>query len=147
MSSKIKFHYVQVSGKLMGKRAFVTHLSNIFCLENKSVESVEIIFCSDAFLLELNRKFLRHDFFTDTMTFAYQKRGDPIIGEVYVSLERVAENSKNLKIRYQEELKRVIIHGILHLCGYLDKKSQKRLMERTQEKYLKQYVSRETKHK
>jgi probable rRNA maturation factor len=80
-------------------------------------------FCSDEELLQINQGFLKHNTYTDIITFDYCE-GDLIVGEIYISVERVAENSQKLKTIFEEELLRVIAHGLLHLCGYKDKKPE-----------------------
>ena len=146
MSSRINFHYVDIKSKFVDRKNFSDFLCKIFDYEWQTLEKVDVLFCSDIYLLDLNKKFLRHDFFTDTITFNYNLDGNPVIGEVYISLDRIKDNAIVYKTNYQEELKRVIIHGVLHLCGYSDKKKHKKVMTIKQEDYLKfYYVSRETK--
>lgn len=146
MSSRINFHYVDIKSKFVDRKNFSDFLCKIFDYEWQTLEKVDVLFCSDIYLLDLNKNFLRHDFFTDTITFNYNLAGNPIIGEVYISLDRVKDNAIVFKTNYQDELKRVIIHGVLHLCGYSDKKKHKKVMTIKQENYLKfYYVSRETK--
>jgi len=104
------------------------------------VKRVDIIFCTDNYLLSLNKEFLKHNYFTDTMSFLLSNLNDPIIGELYLSIDRIRANAKDLKIFYQNELLRVIIHSCLHLCGYLDSpKSRAIKMESIQEEYLKEW--------
>jgi probable rRNA maturation factor len=121
-------------------------LLSIFRKEGVPVNRVDIIFCTDNYLLSLNVDFLNHNYYTDTLSFILSNPKDPVIGEVYISIERIKSNARDLKISYQNELCRVIIHGCLHLCGYLDKPKKASIkMEKLQEKYLKLFnVSRET---
>ncbi len=86
----------------------------------KEVGEISYIFCSDEQLLEINKEFLNHDYYTDIITFDYSE-GDIVSGDLFISIERIKDNAKILKNSYQEELHRVIIHGILHLLGYKDK--------------------------
>lgn len=79
---------------------------------------IDFIFCTDEFLLEINRRHLGHDDYTDIITFPYEE--DPIVGEIYISIDRVKENAAAFGINFEEELRRVMVHGILHLCGYDD---------------------------
>ena len=81
---------------------------------------ISIIFCSDDYLLDINKKYLNHDYFTDIITFNYNEN-NTIIGDLFISIDRVKENAKELKVDFNNELFRVIIHGVLHLCGYNDK--------------------------
>ena len=90
--------------------------------------------------------FLKHNYYTDTLTFLFSNPNDPIVGEIYLSVDRIKANAKTIKIPYQRELVRVIIHSCLHLCGYEDKpKKSFQIMDRIQEEYVKRWnVSRET---
>src|SRR5437762_5421629 len=119
--SNIFFHDLKVKSGLSARTELKKFLKEIFIREKKCVERIDVIFCSDKYLLKLNQQFLKHDFYTDTMSFLISSINDPIIGEVYISIERVKSNSKELSIPLQSELVRVIIHSCLHLCGYLDK--------------------------
>jgi rRNA maturation RNase YbeY len=89
--------------------------------ENKEVESVNIIFCDDDYLLEINRQYLKHDFLTDIITFELSPRNQPLLSDIYISLPRVKENAKKFGMTFQMELHRVIFHGFLHLLGHTDK--------------------------
>lgn len=86
----------------------------------KEVGEISYIFCSDEQLLEINKEFLNHDYYTDIITFDYSET-DVASGDLFISIERIKDNAKTLKTSYQEELHRVIIHGVLHLLGYKDK--------------------------
>lgn len=86
----------------------------------KEVGEISYIFCSDEQLLEINKEFLNHDYYTDIITFDYSET-DVVFGDLFISIERIKDNAKTLKTSYQEELHRVIIHGVLHLLGYKDK--------------------------
>lgn len=88
--------------------------------EDYELGEVSVVFCNDDYLLEINQKFLNHDNYTDIITFDYNL-GKQINSEIYISTERVAENANTFKCSFKDELHRVIIHGILHLCGYSDK--------------------------
>jgi rRNA maturation RNase YbeY len=88
--------------------------------ENQTYNSINFIFCSDAFLLQMNQEHLQHDYYTDVITFPYHESGEPIEGEVYISVERTAENAQTVGVSPLHELYRVMIHGVLHLCGYDD---------------------------
>ncbi len=110
------------------------------------MKRVDIIFCNDTYMLRLNRNFLNHNYYTDTLTFDHSPNPKYIIGEIYISIQRIKENSKAFSVSCENELTRVIIHGCLHLCGYKDKpKIQRGQMLRKQEEYLNLWnVSRET---
>ena len=87
---------------------------------NKKVGEIAYIFCSDEQLLEINKEFLNHDYYTDIITFDYSET-DVVSGDMFISIDRIRDNAKILGVAYQEELHRVIIHGILHLLGNKDK--------------------------
>ncbi|MBO5843307.1 MAG: rRNA maturation RNase YbeY [Bacteroidales bacterium] len=87
---------------------------------NKKVGEIAYIFCSDEQLLEINKEFLNHDYYTDIITFDYSET-DVVSGDMFISIDRIKDNAKILGVAYQEELHRVIIHGILHLLGNKDK--------------------------
>ena len=87
---------------------------------NKQIGEISYIFCSEEQLLEINKEFLNHDYYTDIITFDYSE-SDIISGDLFISIDRIKDNAKTLGISYQEELHRVIIHGILHLLGFKDK--------------------------
>ena len=118
----------------------------LFKQEKTSLNRVDYIFCSDEYLLNINQQFLHHETYTDIVTFPLSDANEPIYGEVYMSTDRIKENAKTFKVSYQSELLRVIIHGALHLCGYLDhNKTEKQIMRAKENYYLNQFtVSRET---
>ena len=93
--------------------------------EGKKLGSINIIACSDTYLLDLNQSYLQHDYFTDILTFQYSE--EPVEGELFISMDRVRENAKDRDLPFKEELKRVVIHGILHLIGYSDKEKKEKL--------------------
>jgi len=117
------------------KRKHYAWLKQVLTLENKDLGQIHVIFCSDEYLLKLNTTFLNHDYLTDVITFQYQF--DPIIGDIYISIDRVRENAVIFKNSFIQELRRVIVHGVLHLCGYQDKSNQqKKLMRSLESKYI-----------
>jgi rRNA maturation RNase YbeY len=102
------------------KRETSTWIKKIAVNYNKKIGDVAYLFCNDEKILETNRQYLNHDFFTDIISFDYSE-GDRISGDIFISLDTVRSNSQKYNTDYQEELHRVIIHGILHLCGLDDK--------------------------
>jgi rRNA maturation RNase YbeY len=112
-------------------------LTTLFQKEGKKLVELQYIFCSDDRLLEINRQFLQHDYFTDIITFPLSEPGQPITAEIYISVDRVRENARQFGNTIQQELLRVIFHGALHLCGYGDKTPQEeKKMRHMEEKYL-----------
>lgn len=111
-------------------------IQNLIKNEKKKEGDISFTFCSDSFLLGINKKFLRHNTLTDIITFQYP--ADKLSGEIFISIPRVKENAKKFNVSIQQELYRVIIHGVLHLCGYTDKNnSDKVLMSKREDYYLK----------
>lgn len=105
--------------------------------EKSEVKEINYIFCSDSFLLGLNQDYLEHDTLTDIITFDYSISKKALEGEIYISIDRVSENAFKFKRDFEEELHRVIIHGVLHLAGYKDKKpSDKAIMRKKEDTYL-----------
>lgn len=99
---------------------FKQWLKEVVCKEKFSVGDIFYIFCDDDYLIEINKKFLNHDNYTDIITFSTSKKNNIISGEIYISIERVKENSKNRNDTFISEVARVMVHGILHLMGYGD---------------------------
>jgi len=95
-------------------------ISKVISLRRKSVGIISYLFCNDNFVLRANQSFLNHDTYTDIITFDYVK-GDVIYGDIMISVDRVRENAVAFNVPFEQELKRVIIHGILHLLGQGDK--------------------------
>ena len=133
----ISFTNQEVSLQLRDKLLLKSFLMTIFTKEGKKFKSLSYIFCTDQFLLKLNQQYLNHDTFTDILTFALSNSPLPIVAEIYISVDRVKENARDLKIDFLTELKRVMIHGILHLCGYEDyTKADKKIMREKEDHYL-----------
>lgn len=112
-------------------------MQKAFRKEKKSLKQLNVVFCSDKFLLNINKKFLKHNFLTDVITFQYNKKNTPVEGEIFISVERVRSNAKKFSVTLRDELHRVIIHGALHLCGYNDKtRSAKSIVRKREGRYL-----------
>ncbi|QQQ27117.1 rRNA maturation RNase YbeY [Chryseobacterium indoltheticum] len=109
-------------------------LKDIIVSEGKKLGEINYIFCDDEYLLKVNQDYLQHDYYTDIITFDYVK-GKTISGEIFVSLQRISDNASILSKNYEEELRRVLAHGILHLCGYKDKTEEEEQLMRTKEDY------------
>lgn len=102
------------------KRETTNWIKSVAATHNKKIGSIAYIFCSDEKILEVNNEYLQHDYYTDIITFNYNE-GDIISGDIFISLDTVRSNAEQYKADYNEELHRVIIHGVLHLCGINDK--------------------------
>ncbi len=136
----VQFYIADTKITLKERTRLKGFIISIFLKEGKRLTSINYIFCSDEYLLNINYEFLKHDYYTDIITFNLSGIQDPINGEVYISIDRVIENAKSLNASLQNELHRVIFHGVLHLCGYKDKKTaDKNLMRKLEDKYLNSY--------
>ena len=120
LTDLIVFNYDDVSFTLRGVRKIRPWISDSITKEKKELGFISITLCSDKTLLSINKKHLQHDYYTDIITFDFCE-GDLISGDLYISIDRVKENAKGERNTMNQELKRVIIHGVLHLCGYKDK--------------------------
>lgn len=110
-------------------------LSDVAKRENKKIGELIYICCNDEQILDINRKYLQHDYYTDIITFPNSVNPRVLNGEIYISLESVQSNAKNLKINLEQELLRVIIHGLLHLIGYNDTSPLEKSVMRSKEDY------------
>ena len=132
----IQFNFlepVSLTGRTRLKRFLIT----LFKRERKPLAELQYIFCSDPYLLEINRQFLQHDYYTDIISFDLSEKGQPTSGEIYISVDRVRDNAQNFDSSLRRELHRVIFHGALHLCGFKDKTPKDELeMRKMEEKYL-----------
>ena len=108
------------------------------------MEGLLYIFCNDRYLLDINRRYLNHEDFTDIISFDLSSDPTIIHGEIYISVERVRDNATKLGVSFKEELHRVVFHGALHLCGYKDKlKSDQLIMREMEDRYLGLYFKSE----
>ncbi len=118
-------------------------LKQVVIDQKKDLDFINVVFCSDEYLLKINRDFLNHDYLTDVITFDYNE--EFISSDVFISVDRVADNSKVLGVVFTDELMRVMVHGVLHLCGFKDKTPEQECEMRSMEDYyLNLFVSRET---
>jgi rRNA maturation RNase YbeY len=114
-------------------------ISMVISSEGFEEGDISFVFCSDAYLAKINLEFLKHDTLTDIISFDYSL--DKLLeGEIYISTERVADNAKDLEASFVNELLRVVVHGILHMCGYNDKKEEdKNIMRSREDHWLREY--------
>lgn len=139
--TKIFFFFQDVKLNLEKRIALKKYIQTLFRNEGKKLAYINYIFCNDKTLLDINRQFLSHDFYTDIITFDLSEN-EFTEAEVYISVDRVKENATKLEVSLKSELHRVIFHGALHLCGYNDKnKADKAKMREKEEFYLKKYKS------
>jgi len=133
--NNIYFHS-ECSFLLTNEEKIAQKLSQVLILEKKDLDTINYIFCDDEYLLNKNITFLSHDSYTDIITFDYSK-DNLICADIFISIERVKENSLTFKTVFNDELERVMIHGILHLVGYDDKtKKDKDIMREKENLYL-----------
>jgi len=116
----INFHKENVEFDLPEEHKLSEWLNNIVAKEQKTITQLSFIFCSDDYLLEINKTYLKHDYYTDIITFPY-KQGHEIESDIFISVDRVRENAAEYKTTFEAELLRVIAHGLLHMAGYGDK--------------------------
>lgn len=134
----VRFFTADVSYLVRDKGKIQDWLKRVADQEKSSIDELNIILCSDGFLYRMNVEHLSHDTLTDIITFDYSTSKKCLNGEMYISLDRVRDNAKELKNSIKDELHRVMVHGLLHLCGYSDKKkSESALMRLKEDGYLK----------
>ncbi len=121
----IRFHFL-AEVPLRDRSRLKSFLPSIFKKEKKQLAELQYIFCSDDYLLSINKQYLDHDYYTDIITFDLSEPSQPINAEIYISVDRVRDNARSFGTTLKKELHRVIFHGALHLCGYGDKASRKR---------------------
>lgn len=137
----ISFNKSDKNTTLQNRLALKAFIERSLKKEGISIENLQYVFCSDKYLLNINNSFLNHDYYTDIISFDLSEKKGSLIGEVYISVDRVKENAKTHHTSYKEELLRVIFHGALHFCGYKDKKPADAKEMRAQEnKWLKSYL-------
>jgi rRNA maturation RNase YbeY len=116
-------------------------IRDLFKKEKTKLEQLQYIFCSDEYLLEINKEHLQHNYYTDIITFDLSEKPNAVIGEIYISVDRVRDNAQNYDVSFKQELLRVIFHGALHLCGHKDKtEKDQKLMRKAEDKYLQYYM-------
>jgi probable rRNA maturation factor len=129
----VSFRSADKQLRLADKTGLKEFIKSIFKKEKHALNFITYIFCSDEFLLQMNRDFLQHDYYTDIITFGLSEKGEPVEAEVYISLDRVKDNASTIGTTFKEETLRVIFHGALHLCGYKDKKKSEIALMRSKE--------------
>ena len=127
----ISFNY-ELEFQLENEEQYSSWISNVISSENKKEGDINYIFCDDEYILEINKQYLDHDYYTDIISFDYSV-GNELHGDIFVSIERVRENAVEFGVTFDEELKRVLAHGVLHYCGYKDKTEEEELLMRTKE--------------
>lgn len=127
----ISFNY-ETEFKLDNETNTSLWISKVILSENKSEGDINYIFCDDNYLVNLNEQYLNHDTLTDIISFDYSI-GNEIHGDIFISIERVLENALDYKVTFEQELQRVLVHGVLHYCGYKDKSEEEATLMRSKE--------------
>jgi rRNA maturation RNase YbeY len=127
----ISFNY-ETDFELPYEQEYSLWISKVISSEGRKEGEINYIFCDDLYLLEINQKYLGHDTFTDIISFDYSV-GKELHGDIYISVERVKENAKEFEVDFKEEIRRVMVHGILHYCGYKDKSDKDKMLMRSKE--------------
>lgn len=127
----INFNY-ESDFNLDNEEAIAAWLSAVIVSEKKKEGEINYIFCDDEYLHKINLEYLNHDTLTDIISFDYTV-GNELNGDVFVSIERVQDNAKDFEVSFDEELKRVLVHGVLHYCGYKDKDDESERIMRLKE--------------
>lgn len=135
----INYFFEDTNFKFNKRRATSKWLKSAIALENKKLGDISIIYCSDDYLLEINKQYLSHDYYTDVITFNYCE-GDLISGDIFISVDTIKANAEEYGASFDNELCRVMVHGILHLIGYDDDCEYNQLIMRQKEDfYLERY--------
>jgi len=140
---KVNFQKADSALTLTSKTELKAFIESLFKKEKTPLATINYIFCSDEYLLSISQQFLKHDYYTDIITFGLHDKGTPVVAEVYISTDRVKDNAANHGVTYTNEMLRVLFHGALHLCGYKDKSKVDILTIRAKEDaYLKRYTKK-----
>ena len=140
--TKVRFFSHDIPTRLKNRTTLKHFIESIFKKELKNLDSINYIFCSDKAVLEINKKYLNHDFYTDVITFDLSQDNKAISAEVYISIERIRDNAKQLGSSIKSELHRVLFHAALHLCGYNDKRiKDKEIMRKKEDQLLTKYLN------
>lgn len=131
----VRFNYADAQLSYSPKTRLKDMVKTIFLNEKVAASTINYIFCSDEYLLNINRSALNHDYYTDIITFPLHDKGMPVEAEIYISIDRVKENAISHKNDFKDEISRVVAHGALHLCGYKDKSKKDVSVMRDRESY------------
>ena len=139
-TKKIHFFSQSFNIPIRNRKKFKFFVDSLLLQEGKKTKSISFIFCTDNELIKLNNDFLKHNYYTDILTFDLSESNYEITADVFISIDRVKENAKIFRVSFKKELHRVMIHGLLHLCGYKDqKKSDVKKIRLIEDKYLSKY--------
>ncbi len=130
----INFNYIEIDFVLKNTNEISNWISKVITNEDFKEGDINYVFCSDSYLHKLNIEFLSHDTFTDIISFDYSI-GEILHGDIFISIDRIIENAKQYNTPFNQELYRVIIHGVLHYCGYKDHSEKDKVIMRTKEDF------------
>ena len=137
----IYFFFNGVKLSLRNSRKLKEFLVSIFRWEKVKLHSLNFVFSTDKAVRSINKEFLNHDYFTDIITFCLSEKGQPVVADIYISVDRIRDNALLEKETFQRELHRVVFHGALHLCGYGDKSREEiKRMRKREDHYLARYL-------
>ncbi len=131
--SRVNFFSHEIRFKPKAPRKICSWINKVVEAEGATIKEINYVFCSDSYLLSLNQGFLKHNTLTDIITFDNSEEPSTLEGEIYISIERVKENAEKYEETFENELSRVMIHGVLHLLGYKDKKTPEKALMRKKE--------------
>lgn len=138
----IRFFNEDVPYKLPHKQGVRQWLKQQAQQEGYTIGDLNYIFCSDEYVLQVNRDYLQHDYYTDIITFDQSEEEEKLEGDIYISVDRVADNAAQLGIPAEQEMLRVLAHGLLHLCGYADKGAEEEIqMRKKEDEWLHHYTA------
>jgi rRNA maturation RNase YbeY len=138
----IRFFFLSNNITLRNRKGLKYFLKNLLRKEGKRLGFVNFIFCSDEYLLGMNREYLQHDYYTDIITFDLSSGEGIVEAEIYISVDRIRDNAECLRTPINKEIYRIMFHGLLHLCGYNDKReSEKKEMRQKEDIYINKYTN------
>uniref|UniRef100_UPI00321632BC rRNA maturation RNase YbeY n=1 Tax=uncultured Draconibacterium sp. TaxID=1573823 RepID=UPI00321632BC len=132
--NKIEFFFEDLEPIFFQKNILQSGVKNLIDSEISTVGDISVVFCSDAYLLDINKQYLAHNYYTDIITFDYVEE-NVISGDLFISIDRIRENAKEFNVSFIKELYRVVFHGILHLVGYNDKTEEEQHIMTEKENY------------
>jgi len=130
---EVNFFSEDIEFELSNEGKYVEWLGTIASTHHCSIKLINYIFCSDAYILDVNKQYLNHDYYTDIISFPYAEKPDPLEGDIFISIDMVRENANNNEVTFENELLRVMAHGVLHFLGFKDKSEQDTLIMRSKE--------------
>ena len=137
---KVIYNVEDLDFQLVNQNLLSSWIENTIETEGATLGAVSYIFCSDDYLHQMNVEYLNHDTLTDVITFPYND--NPIEGDIFISIDRVKDNAQDLAVAFDDELHRVMIHGVLHLCGYSDETDEQEAdMRQKEDEYLKKLIA------